>query len=374
MSFQIGDTVGGYEFLELLNTSGRGVTYKVRNTLTQRLEALKLLPEEMRDNRERVDRFLREVKIHGLLSHPNIAAFYHAMELGGQLIMTTELVEGESLEALIRRGPVPIETVVDYGVQALAGLAHAHANDVVHRNIAAWNLMITTGGIVKMTEFELAKAATDPKLTMTGVVVGCMDYISPEQVKGTATLDPRSDLYSLGAVLYEAATGQKMFHFKSQFEIMRAQVETIPTPPSDVLPGIPTAFDHVIRTALAKDPADRYQVAGEFSSALQQIPLPGGQTEYSGVPFGSALLAADEEVLDTGEVAGGQDSAGPTGSEQAQKTSDEGYAAEPVMKIIADSEVRELRTPLSSAKQLLLVLGMLVLFATAVFFALRTFL
>ena len=152
-----------------------------------------------------------------------------------------------------------VNTVGDSRTRMLDTLKRAHGRSQV---------VITTGGIVKMTEFELAKAATDPKLTMTGVVVGCMDYISPEQVKGTATLDPRSDLYSLGAVLYEAATGQKMFHFKSQFEIMRAQVETIPPPPSDVLPGIPTAFDHVIRTALAKDPADRYQVAGEFSSAL----------------------------------------------------------------------------------------------------------
>ena len=161
MAFQIGETVGSYEVLQVLSTSGRGVSYKVRNTLAQRFEVLKVLPKELREDHERVQRFLREVQIHARLVHPNIVSFYNAMEMNGQLVMTTELVEGPTLEERLRAGPAPINTAIDYGLQALSALAHAHENGVVHRNIAPASMIITSNGTLKLTEFELAKTATD---------------------------------------------------------------------------------------------------------------------------------------------------------------------------------------------------------------------
>ena len=277
MAFEIGETVGGYEFLEVLKTSGRGLSYKVRNALAQRFEVLKVLPKELREDHERVQRFLREVQIHARLVHPNIVSFYHATEMNGQLVMTTELVEGTTLEERLRAGPVPIKTAIDYGLQALSALAYAHEKGVVHRNIAPASMIITPGGALKLAEFELAKTAADPRLTMTGVVIGCMDYISPEQVKGAARPDPRSDVYSLGAVLYELVTGKKLFSFKSQFEVMQAHVQQDPTAPREIRADLPEELDWAIRTALAKEPSRRFQSAKEFRGALERAAPTGGE-------------------------------------------------------------------------------------------------
>ena len=289
MAFQIGETVGSYEVLEVLSTSGRGVSYKVRNTLAQRFEVLKVLPKELREDHERVERFLREVKIHAHLVHPNIVSFYHAMEMNGQLVMTTELVEGATLKERLRAGPAPIKTAIDYGLQALSALACAHENGVVHRNIAPASMIITPSGTLRLTEFELAKTATDPRLTMTGVVIGCMDYISPEQVKGASRPDPRTDVYSLGAVLYELVTGKKLFSFKSQFEVMQAQVQQDPTAPREIRADLPEELDWAIRTALAKEPSRRFQNAKEFRDALKRVAPPGQEaTREKALEFAEA--------------------------------------------------------------------------------------
>jgi eukaryotic-like serine/threonine-protein kinase len=271
MPFEIGQSIGNYEILDVLDATVSGVTYKVRNQLAARFEALKILPSDFREDRERVERFLREAKAHARLTHPNIAAFYNAMEIDDELVMTMELVPGMTIEQRLMQGPVKLENAVHYGVQVLEGLAFAHANGVVHRNISPASIMVTPKGEAKIIEFGLAKAVGDPRLTLTGMVLGPMHYIAPEQVKGLPTVDARTDIYSLGIVLYELVTGKKAFDAKRQFDVMEAQVREMPAPPSEVVPGLPAALDRVIMTAIAKEPEQRYQTAEEFRAALGRV-------------------------------------------------------------------------------------------------------
>ncbi len=274
MSFEIGQALGNYEILDVLDATVSGVTYKVRNQLAGRVEALKILPAELREDRERVERFLREANIHARLEHPNIAAFYSAMEIEDELVMTMELVQGLTLEQRLMQGAIPFEQAINYGLQALAGLEHAHASGVVHRNISPSSIVVTPAGKVKIIEFGLAKAMTDPRLTLTGMVIGPMYYLSPEQVKGVPTLDSRSDIYSLGMVLYEVLTGKKPFDSRNPFDVMEAQVRTMPDAPSAVRSGLPPLLDGVILTAIAKEPAERHGSAAEFREQLERVMLP----------------------------------------------------------------------------------------------------
>jgi len=243
----------------------------VRNQLAARFEALKILPSELREDRERVERFLREAKVHARLTHPNIAAFYSAMEIEDELVMTMELVPGMTVEQRLMQGAIKLDQAVHYVMQVLDGLAFAHENGVVHRNISPSSIMVMPKGGVKIIEFGMAKAVTDPRLTLTGMVLGPMHYIAPEQVKGLPTVDARTDIYSLGMVLYELVTGKKAFDAKRQFDVMEAHVREMPTPPSEAMPGLPAALDRVILTAVAKEPEQRYQTAAEFRAALEQV-------------------------------------------------------------------------------------------------------
>jgi serine/threonine-protein kinase len=270
MPFEIGQSIGNYEILDVLDATVSGVTYKVRNQLAERFEALKILPSELREDRERVERFLREAKVHARLTHPNIAAFYSAMEIEDELVMTMELVPGMTVEQRLMQGAIKLEQAVHYVMQVLDGLAFAHENGVVHRNISPSSIMVMPKGGVKIIEFGMAKAVTDPRLTLTGMVLGPMHYIAPEQVKGLPTVDARTDIYSLGMVLYELVTGKKAFDAKRQFDVMEAHVREMPAPPSELVPGLPAALDRVILTAVAKEPEQRYQTAEEFRAALEQ--------------------------------------------------------------------------------------------------------
>src|SRR6266849_4353895 len=157
MPIKPGQTMGDYEVIDLLESSRTGVTYKVRNILAQRFEALRVLPKTLQDDQERVTRFLREAKVHARINHPNIVSFYHATHLGGQVVMTTELVEGTTLERRLELGPLPLAEALGYTSQVLSALAHAHELGVVHRDIAPANIILTPDGGVKLTGFGMAK-------------------------------------------------------------------------------------------------------------------------------------------------------------------------------------------------------------------------
>jgi eukaryotic-like serine/threonine-protein kinase len=268
MSFRVGQTVGGYEFLEELGDARFGQAYKVRNTLVGRLEVLRLLPVDQRADKEQLERFLREIKIHARLSDPHVAAFYNAIEIDGQLVMTTELVEGLTLAEMLEKGPIEAGEAIRYAIQALDALAHAHANGVVHREIASANIRVSPTGAVKLGGFGLAKALSDPQLTQAGTVMGWIEYMAPEQVQG-GVVDQRTDLYSLGVVLFEMLTGLVPFTGKTQFDVLKAQVTQEPPQPSTLNPSVSPALESVILRVLAKDPDSRFQTAGEFSRALE---------------------------------------------------------------------------------------------------------
>jgi serine/threonine protein kinase len=280
MRFEIGKTYGGYEFLDTLGAEKTVLAFRVRNLAAQRTELLRILPDPSGGDLERQQRFLRETKVRARLVHPNIVTFYYAGELGGQLVMTTELVEGPTLAERLDLGPLPWREAIAIFGQVLQALSCAHSQGVVHREVAPGNIILTPNKTVKLSGFGLAKAATDTQLTRVGAVQGELKYMPPEQVKGMATLDGRSDIYSVGAVLYEAVTGTAPFGSgsNSQFHLMLEQVAAMPQAPSRVRPDVPAALDSVILKAMAKEPPQRFQSANEFREALEEILSPTSET------------------------------------------------------------------------------------------------
>jgi len=270
MNSNIGDRIGDYEIVGVLGAGGMGKVYKVRNVISDRIEAMKVLLPDLANVPELADRFMREIKVLAGLEHPNIAALRTAQRVDNQLIMVMELVEGVTLQDRLEQGRLPVSEALDYSAQVLSALSYAHARGVIHRDIKPANMMVTAGGTVKLMDFGIAKAAGDRKLTMTGTTLGSLYYMSPEQIRG-GELDPRSDLYSFGISLYEIVTGARPFHGDSDFSLMTAHLQAEPVPPIDVDPQLPAALNEIILLSIAKDPAKRFQSADAFRSALGSV-------------------------------------------------------------------------------------------------------
>jgi eukaryotic-like serine/threonine-protein kinase len=271
MEFQLGETYHGYQFLDVLKRSRNGIEFRVQNTMVGRLEVLRALAERAQDDQEQSERFEREMRVHAGLLHPNIVTLFNAVELENHLVVTTELVEGPTLADKLLAGPLASAEAVALIRQVLSAVGYAHQHGIVHRDISPENIVIGSGGVAKLANFGWAKGASSPKLTQAGVALGNLKYTSPEQVKGMGDVDARSDLYSLGMVLYELLCGQPAFQLESQFELMMAHVSAPPAPPNSVKADVPEALAAVVLKALAKNPADRYQTAAEFDEALGQV-------------------------------------------------------------------------------------------------------
>ena len=271
MSFEIGDTVGTYKIVGTIGSGAMGEVFKVEHVFTRRMEAMKILALDASSTPEQDQRFLREIQLQAGLNHPNIAAVHNAFRENGHLVMIMELVQGSSLRTLLERGRLPLAVSVDYACQALAALDYAHAHGVAHRDISPANMIVTENGTLKVTDFGLARSRHHVRLTETGALVGSLYYTPPEQVKGSGTFDIRSDIYSLGAVLYEMTTGRKPFHSENPYTLMLAHVEQKPPPPSEVSPELPPALDEILLKALEKDPEERFQSAELFRCALEGV-------------------------------------------------------------------------------------------------------
>ncbi|HEY6467763.1 MAG TPA: serine/threonine-protein kinase, partial [Candidatus Acidoferrales bacterium] len=300
----IGTRKGDYEILALLGVGGMGQVYKVRNVLSDRVEAMKVLLPNLADQKMLADRFIREIKVLAGLHHPNIAELRTALTIDNQLVMIMEFVEGSPLSARVQQGGIPYGQALGYIQQVLAALSYAHSQKIIHRDIKPANMMLTPKAVVKLMDFGIARQEGDVALTTTNSTVGSIAYMSPEQVKGEP-VDARSDLYSVGVSLYELVTGQRPFQGDTGFSIMRAHLETIPKPPVELRPDLPVGISDLILMAVAKEPAKRFQSADAFSRAISSLlPVvestaatvavpPSDPTMIAPSPVGATMAAAD---------------------------------------------------------------------------------
>lgn len=265
-----GDQIGDYEVTGNLGTGGIGCVYKVRHAISHRTEAMKVLLPDWPGSEEVGERFLREIRVLASLDHPNIAALHTAFRHHGELIMIMEFVEGMTLRARLNSSQILMSQSLDYIGQVLAALAYAHGKGVIHRDIKPSNIMITRNERVKLLDFGLAFRGRASEITRTGLILGSLHYMSPEQVLGER-IDARSDIYSVGVTLYQLLTGRTPIDGSGEFAIASAHVRETPIEPSRFNPNIPIVLSRAVMKALEKEQADRFQTAGEFLDLLASI-------------------------------------------------------------------------------------------------------
>jgi serine/threonine protein kinase len=271
MSEETPKRIGDYEILNELGAGGMGRVWRVRNVITDRIEAMKVLLPDLGATQGLAARFQQEIKLTASLDHPNICALRTAFTADNQLYMVMEYVEGTTMATKLDMGPLSVNDAVKYITQVLSAVSYAHQRHIIHRDIKPANMMLTKQGVIKLMDFGIARAGDERGLTMTGTTLGSIGYMSPEQVKGETT-DSRSDLYSVGVCLYEFTTGRRPFVANSEYSIMAAQVNQAPKPPLELNPGLPSALNEIILMAIAKDPAKRFQTADAFANALSSVP------------------------------------------------------------------------------------------------------
>ena len=282
MALASGTRLGPYEIVASLGSGGMGEVYRAKDTRLSRDVAIKILPPGISKDPLARQRFEREAKTVSGLNHPNICVLHDVGSQDGIDFLVMECVEGDTLAKRLEKGPLPLEQVLRIGIEIASALDVAHRSGVVHRDLKPGNVMLTVTS-AKLLDFGLAKpvdtmvssvtltgATPISPLTEMGVVVGTFQYMSPEQIEGKV-LDARSDIFSLGAVLYEMVTGKKAFEGKSQLSVASAILEKDPAPISSVKPTTPLVLDHVIKKCFAKAPEDRWQSAADLASELKWV-------------------------------------------------------------------------------------------------------
>ena len=270
-NLEIGKTVGDYEIIALLGHGGMGKVFKVRNVISDRVDAMKSLLSYGDGESEAAERFLREIKVLAKLEHPNITSFRTAFRLDEELLMIMEYVEGSALSRKLAHQKLELWRAVDYACQVLSALSHAHQCGVLHRDVKPSNILIGAGDRVKLTDFGIASLTADPGLTVTGGTVGTLYYMAPEQMKALP-IDERADLYSVGVTLYEMITGRVPFKGDSYYSVLKANLDK-PVPANELVPDLPAELCAIIEKSLEKNPEDRFQTADEFRTALQDLHL-----------------------------------------------------------------------------------------------------
>src|SRR5450631_2882889 len=294
MSLTSGARVGPYEVISPAGAGGMGEVYRARDTRLDRTVAIKILPAHLSDDPEAKERFDREARTISSLNHPNIYILHDVGHQDGVDYLVMEYLAGETLASRLDKGALPPDQVLKYGIEICEGLETAHRTGVVHRDLKPGNIMLTKTG-VKLMDFGLAKSlpasasatsslsvtlsspAANSPLTEKGMIVGTFQYMSPEQVQGKE-VDGRSDIFSLGAVLYEMVTGKRAFEGKSQLSVAAAILENEPRPIRSVKPMTSPVLDHAIVCCLAKNPENRWQTARDLALELKWTAESGAHT------------------------------------------------------------------------------------------------
>jgi Tol biopolymer transport system component len=301
MTLTAGSRLGPYEILSPLGAGGMGEVYRAKDTRLDRTVAIKVLPSHLSSSPESRQRFEREARTISQLSHPHICALHDVGREGETEYLVMEYLEGETLADRLLKGPLPLEQTLRFGIQIADALDKAHRQGIVHRDLKPGNVMLTKSG-VKLLDFGLAKAIapvsqqsshtalpTQHALTQEGTILGTFQYMAPEQLEGKDA-DARTDIFALGVVLYEMATGKKAFSGATQASLISSILRDEPQPISQVQPMSPPTLDRIVKTCLAKDPEERWQSAGDVGKELRWI--------SEGSQVGTAVVAAPRRRRD----------------------------------------------------------------------------
>ncbi len=286
-----GSVLGSYRLIKILGKGAMGVVYKAQDVDLDRMAALKVLSAHNSASSTFIKRFQREVSAAGKLNHPNIVIAYGAGQDMGMPWLAMELIKGSTLAAVLKARPTFSEQEAFYLVkQAALGLQHAHQNGLVHRDVKPANMMVTSEGTLKLMDLGLAKSiAEDEQLTKTGLALGTPHYIAPEQAMGKKDIDQRSDIYSLGIVLYQLITGKVPFSSGSNMAILRQHVSERPRPAKELAPSLSNGAAALLEKMIEKRPEDRPQSCQEVVAAIERLSArPAPATSGSPPPAGAA--------------------------------------------------------------------------------------
>jgi serine/threonine protein kinase len=292
MAILSGKRLGPYEVLSAIGAGGMGEVYRAHDTRLDRIVAIKVLPAHLADKPELRERFEREARTIASLNHPHICTLYDIGHQDGTDYLVMEHLEGDTLAERLKKGPLPIDQVLQYAIEIADALDKAHRKGVTHRDLKPGNIMLTKSG-TKLLDFGLAKLRQDEApatplsqlptakeaITAQGTILGTLQYMAPEQVEGkTNYIDARTDIFAFGVVVYEMATGKKPFEGKSSASVIGAILKDHPPPISSLQPMTPLALDRVVKVCLAKEPDERWQTAGDLCRELKWIAESGSQS------------------------------------------------------------------------------------------------
>ena len=311
----IGQTISHYRIVEQLGAGGMGIVYKAQDSRLDRAVALKFLPEELAKKPQALERFRREARAASALNHPGICTIYDIGEQDGRAFIAMEFIDGETLRSHIHGKALPLEEILKLGIQIAEALDAAHAEGIIHRDIKPANIFVTKRGQAKVLDFGLAKlvpkgvAASEREIpaanasdstSIVGIISGTPSYMSPEQIRGD-NLDPRTDIFSLGLLLYEMATGHQAFGGGTGGVIIEAVLTRTPVPARSINPDIPARLEEIINKALHKDRDQRYQHAADIRTDLQRLERGDDSIWSTAERTESVLLSSGSHLRSTGD-------------------------------------------------------------------------